>query len=234
MMDAHYTAAGAGDDKFSPSMGLLNYQWSDSLLQAELQELELVRRPIPPFSSHMLPLFTCRPRHCPELGMSLHLLQPTGALCREKCDFTRLLVLACPSSWAQAWLDAPGSQHLHVQPHGPSYATGECMSDAKLAAAAVQASGRAAAAAQPPAGAPGGLDGIFGGEGGEPLKESANEEDRRKRSRAAIEQASLESFLKARRSQFRGNMLPCQGTNEEMRSTPPRPLPDALHARVVA
>ena len=32
-----------GDDKFSPSMGLLNYQWSDSLLQAELQELELVR-----------------------------------------------------------------------------------------------------------------------------------------------------------------------------------------------
>ena len=44
MMDAHqYAPASAADDKFSPSMGLLNYQWSDSLLQAELQELELVR-----------------------------------------------------------------------------------------------------------------------------------------------------------------------------------------------
>ena len=37
---------------------------------------------------------------------------------------------------------------------------------------------------------------MFFGSEAEPLKESLNEEDRRKRSRAAVEQASLEIFLK--------------------------------------
>ena len=48
MEDANFMP---GDDKFSPSMGLLNYQWSDSLLQAELQELELVSgfHPVTPY-----------------------------------------------------------------------------------------------------------------------------------------------------------------------------------------
>lgn len=31
-----------GQDNFSPSGGLLNYQWSDTLLQMELDELHLL------------------------------------------------------------------------------------------------------------------------------------------------------------------------------------------------
>ncbi len=31
-----------GPDNFSPSGGLLNYQWSDTLLQMELDEMQLL------------------------------------------------------------------------------------------------------------------------------------------------------------------------------------------------
>ena len=82
-----------------------------------------------------------------------------------------------------------------LSPPSGAIKQGVQLAPAHAALLPVQAS-KAAAASRPQPAPP--IDGgaFFGEEGAEPLKESLNEEDRRKRSRAAIEAASLESFLK--------------------------------------